>query len=359
MCRPAQNLIEVEFEDRSFASVPADSVMAAVVPLPILEHFQTLFDTLTGGEPSRPTAATPVDDPYCSCKLTPCFGRPAARADESNELLVGAVFDIVDDNGNGATTREEIIAFLQRVVKFAADTAITVLISAEGLLQTAVHSVVKLPMSVIDDLVFTNGQFTATSLLRLLKVPVSLAAQTMLQHHPLPAMILKQILLGEEGGAGESRPTAAIHVEDRYCSCRLRRVAGEKEGEFDDLFAELRQCAADAIDRFNIGAESELLVTQVGRTRVNSSQLQQGVIRRDCSCKPWLTGRVLVAPQMFRMLLVESCKTFDGGESRTAVRSAEEASSPRTSPAFDSTAQAGGRKAAVSHAAHSCNNPNG
>jgi hypothetical protein len=257
--RPHQNQVELTFDvhgatEPTRSTVHADTTTALQVPLHTVKQYQTVFDCLSGA----------VDD-------------------GSNENLAGAIFDIIDNDRSGGTTREEIVAFVQRVAKFAADAAVTMCTAVEGVLQTFTRRVVALPLFMLDDKLFTDGNFTATSLCRLLKVPLSLSLQILLNHFPIPEEQVREMAFGYQYSDGL---------------------------EVDSLTAaltELRRKAAAAVAKFDVGAEHELIIKQMLRLftvhscKGNAATSIPAVTHRDMLAlgKSWLSFMLAIDTSKF------------------------------------------------------------
>ena len=190
--RPSENYITVRWLGDAPAGggadaserIHADKIFTQLVSKKTLEEYSTIFSILLGG-----------------------------ISDDDNTMLVEAVFNILDGDSNGKLTRDELIAFGQRVVRFCFDTATGAAKVVESSVKRVFAKGVSFPFDVLGGLLLDEERFTAIAALRLFKVPVVFVSQLFIEHFPLPeAMLFEAAGVSEEDTAQASAHIRAIRT---------------------------------------------------------------------------------------------------------------------------------------------------
>eukprot|EP01052_Picozoa_sp_SAG31_P017720 SAG31_NODE_1224_length_9286_cov_11.643953_5_plen_957_part_01 len=214
-----ENIVIVEWTDAGEAGdnavekVPGDLVFTQRVQKDRLEIYSTFFSVLF-----------------------------AKISDDDNRLLAESIFGIFDENGNGELSREELLAFGQRLVRFTFDTTTGVLRLLEKLLKRFSRKFLSFPAEVFRDIFMGKSEdgsmhFTTWSMLRMFKFPLLKFAQLVIEEVPLPETSLFK-LLGISAGPRQDRASRALY-ELRRCwsaACGSLDFCAEKNEFVGQLF---------------------------------------------------------------------------------------------------------------------------
>ena len=118
-----------------------------------------------------------------------------ARTTELKKKLLGAVFDVIDDDGNGDLSAEEAAAFVQRALRFVADTGVVAMQLSEEVLKLGLTSAVEIPTMLLKaTFCMPNGDVTAATVSDAVLQPLRYLVEAILADYPVPASIMKNLV---------------------------------------------------------------------------------------------------------------------------------------------------------------------